>query len=407
MRAIQSGVVLLVGLLMAGCTGDLATPSGSAVLTAPPSASPSPPPSPTASLAPSPGPTALPPGPPTIAWQRQAISSIPASALVGGMAFRPGETPLYVAAGVSDFGAAARSAGGNEHLGTVWTSADGRTWKSVAIETARMLWDVAYGHGRFVAVGDYSGQPSTTGVTLAAMTLGDQPGVWSSTDGRRWTPKTLASGSTVIRVVHGDAGFLAIGTDPECAQGCEEDYAETLTIHVSGDGLNWSSSPFSDGAITDVAALPGHGYTAVGSVHGACFGAVWHSDDGVAWRRVEGQDSDCLGIAWLAVTDEGYLGFGAMDSEEGSLALSLRTSQDGLSWTAPTLIAADGPEPRAFGLVGGTLVFAAGSSIWEVLPAETRLRGPVDGVTFSAFAGGIGLDVSEEGAFAMLPRPAQ
>src|SRR5262245_44846353 len=93
--------------------------------------------------------------------------------------------------------------------GGVFASEEGRTWDHV-FTGAAWLWDVVYGHGRFVAVG--------AGVAL------------SSKDGRHWLEASRGSIGAMRGVTFGKSRFLATGGPGE--------------VFVSKDGVAWSRAPY-------------------------------------------------------------------------------------------------------------------------------------------------------------------
>lgn len=101
--------------------------------------------------------------------------------------------------------------------GPITTSTDGRNWTTPVYVggTYAIVNDVAYGNGRFVAVGSVyvSGDNKKFSVT--------------STDGRNWsTPKTIGGSTPVYAIGYGNGKFVAGNLNGE--------------ITVSTDGVNWS-----------------------------------------------------------------------------------------------------------------------------------------------------------------------
>lgn len=337
-----------------------------------------------------------------MSWQAVAAPTIPATAGIGAIAERPGPDRLLVAVGVWDWGAASASAGGDAHLGAAWTSTDGVAWsKAVHIDTARMLWDVAYGESRFVAVGAFTGKPSSGGVMLAAMAGGDAPGVWTSSDGMRWKAAKLRSGASLVQVAFGDAGFVAVGSDPACSQGCDE--LSTTPLYRSSDGSSWVMTGTIAGYVADLAAAPGRGYAAIVRDLDGC-SRIWHSRDGLGWAETPSPDSRCLSGEWLLATGAGFAQIGLDYAEDDTATVSLSSSNDGLTWTSPVAVASGIGLPEAAGLLSDIIVIAGMEGIWELLPGEAGTRRPEDPASsFGAFGGGVGLRVTEQGGVAILP----
>jgi hypothetical protein len=338
------------------------------------------------------------------------LPAIPAAAAVPGLTAGTGPSPLYVAVGVSDMGLASASAGGNYHLGAAWISTDGAGWQAGgAIPTARMVWNVAYGAGRFVAVGDWSGAPPTSGAaSLAAYAGGEPPGIWWSTDGRAWTGQRLSPGLGIGLVAFGDAGFLAVGTDAKCSESCDPANNLQTPVFTSADGLRWSSHTFADGRITALAASSGLGYVAVGAVvNAACpegsSAAAWFTADGMTWTRTMDEGA-CTWPGQVIATDAGYLAIGqSAASDTTPSQLVVWRSADGRSWSAAQLM--DSPVGSWFtaGFVHGTCVLATEAGIWELTDEGTLVRSYDAPVPFGVFGGGVFLGVSSDGAVALVP----
>lgn len=130
----------------------------------------------------------------------------------------------YVAVGFDDFGGWAEKA-------AVWTSADAATWTRVAHDDAVFglpadeeiyfeMFEVAYGNGRYVAVG--AAEPES------------RAALWISTDGRAWELQTLEESSELSDVTYGSEGFVAVGRN-----GAED----VAAIWTSPDGLVWDRVP--------------------------------------------------------------------------------------------------------------------------------------------------------------------
>ncbi len=115
--------------------------------------------------------------------------------------------------------------------------------------------------------------------------------LWASTDGRAWqrlsVTKSFPSGS-VQTIAGGDAGFIALGT-----HGTGDDQA----IWTSQDGRTWTPRKLptvTSGTLAlDAAQSFADGFVLLGSVlgEGGCGGpghihpAVWYSKDGASWTR--------------------------------------------------------------------------------------------------------------------------
>lgn len=145
--------------------------------------------------------------------------------------------------------------------GTSWTrnAALGGTW-----------WDIAFGNGIFVAVGTASGGPPLRTIM-------------TSTDGVNWTlrdtPSAIAGLDTVT---YGGGKFVAIGNFGRMTE--------------STDGINWTYSGYLPYAGWKSVSYGNGLYVAVGS-GGARYGVVT-SPDGVNWTIREGQDGSWSSVVY-------------------------------------------------------------------------------------------------------------
>jgi hypothetical protein len=165
---------------------------------------------------------------------------------------------LAVAAGPSGF----VSAGSHENLPVVWTSSDGRTWTPVSTPlpagaTAGVIQQVAVNGSHAVALGQ---QTTAHGVQPLAERSGD--------GGRTWQPVPFSApgpGVSFTALTASGTGFTA-ATRFGSAGG-----AMAAAVWTSADGTSWTRSPVSglsgDGshAITAIAAS-GTAVTGIDSV---------------------------------------------------------------------------------------------------------------------------------------------
>lgn len=123
-----------------------------------------------------------------------------------------------------------------------YNSTDLETWKEVADLSAGMVYDLAYGDGRFVAVGDYVGGPMGQGGVAFST-----PMVHTSTDGVTWTTDNDPFGADgtrtgnrqpVAAVTHvPDLGFVVTATH---ADDTAPENPYSMTMFRSEDGTRWS-----------------------------------------------------------------------------------------------------------------------------------------------------------------------
>jgi len=264
----RSSLMLVVWLLVAGCSSAMPSPSPTPLVADASSVSSNP------AATPTPAPTSTPSPTP-------AASATPIPT--------PVPTPRPVAA----------------------------AWKEVPKQTSvrdvQML-DVVWTGTRFAAVGWGAFMDSTDGVTwhrhgtavgeggsvrMAAgragvVTVGGSSS-WTSSDGLSWTahPKAFPSsgargGSVVVTDVVADGkGWLAVGRqDPPCMTGCRTDPTRAW-VWTSTDGIHWTrvaDQPAFKGGGMDAVAADDAGFVAAGNASGHV--AIWTSPDGLTWTRV-------------------------------------------------------------------------------------------------------------------------
>jgi hypothetical protein len=289
---------------------------------------------------------------------------------VGDITWRVFRTPEY---GLLDLRATAHGLVGVDGRSGLRWSTDGETWQGIALSIAEARWlavdgddVIAFGSG--AARASWDGRqwveterletrlPFVEQVVFGprGAVLTSRTKVLVSTDGRRferaerppdyerleaeWTDRGgFVGGCTpnghgegpgegrVGPVVVTAEGFVAMtaghpadwNSDPMCEP----------VLWSSADGSRWElvsrESPFGDGAwVTGVASYDGR-HVAVGGQHGA--GAVWVSDDGLAWVRLDLPLGEAVSVAggpagWI------LLEAGWDPASQG------RVSSDGLTW---------------------------------------------------------------------------
>lgn len=95
------------------------------------------------------------------------------------------------------------------------TSTDGIVWTPIELQ-APGLFDVAFGNGRFVAIGGGCGRGGCTRLIL------------TSPDGMSWTPHRSNYDPLLRRLAYGQGHFTALGDDGN--------------VHFSTDGVHWINS---------------------------------------------------------------------------------------------------------------------------------------------------------------------
>ena len=208
------------------------------------------------------------------------------------------------------------------------TSTDGVTWTTPK-QVGSTYWNgVTYGNGKFVAVGQ-SGRTSTStdgltwttpkavgsngwyGVTYANgkfVAVGSSGSTTTSTNGTTWTTPVQVGTNTWRGVTYGNGKFVAVG-------GITSTSGYTTT---STDGLTWTT-PIQLGTNVWRAVTYGNGkFVAVGHD-----GNTTTSTDGETWTTLKQVDTN----AWQAVT-YGNGKFVALNSGG-----CVTTSTDGITWT--------------------------------------------------------------------------
>jgi hypothetical protein len=136
----------------------------------------------------------------------------------------------------------------NGNVFLAWTSPDGKTWtEQPGTRTMRALSGInAIGAPTLPTL-----VPIKSGFLMSSC-YGDQPGLWTSTDGVAWRPATMTAGSqTISCAMLGSAttaGYMASG---RCSTGSMA-YAQCVAF--SRDGSTWTTSDPAAGASPDLAA---------------------------------------------------------------------------------------------------------------------------------------------------------
>jgi hypothetical protein len=145
----------------------------------------------------------------------------------------------------------------------VLSSADGTNWTSSLGVLSRMS-AIAYGSGRFVAVG-----PGTAGTVVSE----------TSTDGTNWATTPGSLNGSLNGVAYGNGLFVAVGVTngPTSSPG---------EVYTSPDGVGWTAVPSLPVTSTLNAVTYAHGvFVAVGQLQSATLetAALLTSADGTHW----------------------------------------------------------------------------------------------------------------------------
>ncbi len=225
-------------------------------------------------------------------------------------------------------------------IAPVQYSTDGINWTRAAANAAfTALAGVAYGQERYVAVG-----PGT--------------GIFTSTDGRDWTRRTVSFTATFSCIAASPTLFVA--------------GSSVQTLYTSPDGVAWTART---GTVTNFAirgVAYGNGrFVAVGDG-----GNIRHSSDGITWTAAtSGVTANLLTIGWWE--DVGFIAAG-----NGGTMLN---SVDGITWQQRETgvaenIGAIAKTPIGYvasGGVLGTLLVSLDGISWALsaLPADKMIRG--------------------------------
>jgi hypothetical protein len=230
-----------------------------------------------------------------------------------------------VAAGPSGWMAVGGSCGNGECFDeSVWTSADGQTWHPAALLPVEARY---YGVSHVVVAG---GPGWIVGGWLVGGDPNDRrPGIWTTADGSSWIEATVTLPSDGS--LHGSLSGLAVGSGTDVAVGLvQSDTSRSAAVWTSTDGKTWSpaaaDASFS-GALMNSVAAGGPGFVAVGKDDNGA--AVWSSTDGASWKE-EPAVPGAAGAQMLAVSASG--GRFVAVGYDSNTAL-VWTSKDGLTWT--------------------------------------------------------------------------
>lgn len=167
--------------------------------------------------------------------------------------------------------------------------------------------------------------------------------VWTSTDGRTWrdiTPDGFESVG-IASLVEYDGMLVAVG------RGNTIDIeAEEAAVYLSEDGIAWRKVETAEpmvGQLIDVIATD-DGLIAVGGVPGADAAGIWRSTDGETWERA-GEDIEHAFLWSITEGGPGLVAVGWRRDPDPSAAVW--TSVDGSAWTLS-------PDPEGYELYEGT-----------------------------------------------------
>jgi len=199
------------------------------------------------------------------------------------------------------------------------------------------------GCGQSAVTSSAHGSPSPRSQSPAGETHSVAPSVAPSDHGDLSDWSQVASFETetlgVVGLVHGPAGYVAIGHDLEGSTPTAGGSARRGRVWLSPDGLSWELLPpddvFARAVLILVVVARDGSYLAFGRIEGTSgqsdevLLAVWESADGRSWRRTQIGLSGDLVATRVVAGNEGYLLAGArVDPQRYELWLSA----DARSW---------------------------------------------------------------------------
>jgi hypothetical protein len=216
--------------------------------------------------------------------------------------------------------------------GTILTSANGADWQSRSTVTNHYFVGVAFGNGRFVAVGNKPAGPP----------LGEQSVVQVSTDGVNWTNASLGGTQALTAIAFGDGKFLASG------------YAQSNQfvnyhgpLYTSTNGADWTAHHDAVPVIVDNITWGGGRFVA------ATGGRFYSSTNGLNWQSAPAPvDRLFENVKYL---NGRFVALGYEDDypgTDGEQVPAFAFSTNGLDWVEGSLV--------PFATYGAAAVNAAG-----------------------------------------------
>jgi hypothetical protein len=213
----------------------------------------------------------------------------------------------------------------------VWTSSDGRSWSRRTVP--RLGGGAA---PKRIAVVLATGDGYLAGGSVGPE-LGDRHArFWRSSDGLAWEPvpdDPAFDGAEVVSIVDHAGGYVALGRLGSGQRGTGS------TAWVSRDGASWQriDAPSLSGGLVNAVVEGADGrLVAVGSDLDEREAVVWRSSDGTAWEQAPREDSrlyngDKIRMMDVASTPVGLVAVGNYVGVQYGTATSW-ISGDGLSW---------------------------------------------------------------------------
>ncbi len=205
--------------------------------------------------------------------------------------------------------------------GFIAASTDGVKWTTRTVPTINQLTSAAYGNGRYVAVG----------------TVG---GIFSSTDTVTWVNRTITGSQSLNSIIYANGKFVAVG--------------DSGATRYSTDGESWTAGTANTGnrmlSITYGKGL----YVAVGEN-----ATLRTSPDGITWTTRTTTPATGATRIFFSVSFTGNL-FIIVGSQDGANGAVVASSTDGITWTKDVSNFAFGLTASAAG--NGSFVAAGGNN---------------------------------------------
>jgi prepilin-type N-terminal cleavage/methylation domain-containing protein len=233
----------------------------------------------------------------------------------------------------------------------VMSSTDGQTWTTVSTPVTRTWRSVTYGGGKFVIIGDQTGTVT----------------VLNSTDGITWTSHTGVNGYLWESVTHGNGRFVAVSQ----ARTMTSTDGQTWTSNTAGprqwDGVTFGNGRFVASALDTgtnglMSSTDGQTWT-VHTVSSASWGNITYGNGrfvavslgGLAAVSTDGQSWSTHSIASASWRGVAYGNGKFVAVSQGHPTNSVATSPDGQTWTIVT----GAPESGWFNLIYANNLFVA------------------------------------------------
>ena len=234
---------------------------------------------------------------------------------------------------------------------------------------------IAYGNGKFVAVGESYNQLTETYTNKIA----------TSTDGVTWTAVTksvFGDDDYIHGIVYGNGKFVAVGYSINYS-------TETYTnkIATSTDGVTWTAvtqSVFGDDDYIHGIVYGNGKFVAYNYSKGYDNTKIATSTDGITWTAVDFSSILIYSISYC--NGKFFAGGSSYNSSTYASTYKIATSTDGTTWTEVTQIVFVGDYSEIRGIVYGNDKFVAIGHYYNqsTYTYTTKIVTSTDGVTWTA-----------------------